>query len=162
MLTIARRPRCETRNAAAFASACDTIDSSTSFRPCSFTGITPLRLATFSCRRSRSYDKAGDESQGPDALLPFSRRLQAEFGRRRQRWPHALLMMGDQIYADSLSDAMRATLDPAHEAAGAGDEVADDQQRPLIANQIQRARIWRPLVVRMPLWGWNGGNGCLP
>lgn len=88
------------------------------FRTPEDTGITPLRLATFSCRRSRSYDKAGDESQGPDALLPFSRRLQAEFGRRRQRWPHALLMMGDQIYADSLSDAMRATLDPAHEAAG--------------------------------------------
>ena len=48
------------------------------------------------------------------------------------------------------------------EAAGTSDQVADDQQRPLVANQIERARVWRPLVVRMPLWGWNGGNGCLP
>jgi hypothetical protein len=88
------------------------------FRTPTTDAITPLRLAMYSCRRSRSYDAAGDESQGLDALILYSRRLRAEYGRRRQRWPHAMLMIGDQIYADSLSDAMRATLDPAHKVAG--------------------------------------------
>ena len=37
-----------------------------------------------------------------------------------------------------------------------GGEVADDQQRPLVAHQIERARVRRPLVVRMPLRGRDG------
>jgi hypothetical protein len=36
-------------------------------------------------------------------------------------------------------------------------EVPNDQQRPLIADEIERARVGRPLVVRMPL-GWRDGR----
>jgi hypothetical protein len=82
------------------------------------TGITPLRLAMYSCRRGRSYDVAGDKDHGPDALLLLSRRLQSECVRRRQRWPHAMLMMGDQIYADDVPPSIRAALDTAHAASG--------------------------------------------
>ena len=39
------------------------------------------------------------------------------------------------------------------EAPRSGRQVADDQQRPLVAHQVEGARVRRPLVVRMPLGG---------
>jgi hypothetical protein len=54
---------------------------------------------------------------------------------------------------DSGQDALQ--LD---EPAGTGDEIADDQQRPLVADEIERAGVRRPLVIWMTLGGryvWN-------
>ena len=39
------------------------------------------------------------------------------------------------------------------EATRAGGEVTDDQQRPLVADEVERPRIWGPLVIRMTLGG---------
>ena len=42
------------------------------------------------------------------------------------------------------------------EPARAGGEVADDEQRPLVAHEIERAGVRRPLVVRVALGRWDG------
>jgi hypothetical protein len=82
-------------------------------------GSGALRISFGSCRRSP--DRAG--VHGLDALSAFAHRLAAPGSRR----PDALLMVGDQIYADELGEEMRAYL--AERRAGAGiepeHEVAD-------------------------------------
>ena len=47
------------------------------------------------------------------------------------------------------------------EAPRAGGEIADDQQRPLVADEVERAGVGRPLVVGMALGGRNGRDGDL-
>ena len=48
------------------------------------------------------------------------------------------------------------------EPARAGGEVTDDQQRPLVAHEVERAGVRRPLVVRVTLGGWDGWDGSPP
>ncbi|WP_119726537.1 alkaline phosphatase D family protein [Thermomonospora amylolytica] len=62
-------------------------------------GGEPLRLAFGSCRRSPDPEGV----HGPDALSAYAHRL-AGGG----EWPTALLMIGDQVYADELGDEIRA------------------------------------------------------
>nr|WP_242614616.1 alkaline phosphatase D family protein [Actinomadura roseirufa] len=60
-----------------------------------------LRLSFGSCRRS----PGTPERFGHDALTAFAHRLR---GTGDPEWPDVLLMVGDQVYADELSDEMRA------------------------------------------------------
>ncbi|WP_116022610.1 alkaline phosphatase D family protein [Thermomonospora umbrina] len=80
-----------------------------------------VRLSFGSCRRSP--DTKG--VHGHDALAAFARRLAQQAG----EWPTALLMIGDQVYADELGDEIRAFI---HERRGPDseprDEVADFEE----------------------------------
>ena len=55
-------------------------------------GQTQLYFAFGSCRKC--------EKQGVDALSAFGTWLTSQFERREVEWPHLLLLIGDQIYAD--------------------------------------------------------------
>jgi hypothetical protein len=62
-----------------------------------------LRLAFGSCRTSVPHDAAGNLTHGVDALRAFAFQLAAGEAVR----PDALLFLGDQVYADSTSQAMK-------------------------------------------------------
>jgi hypothetical protein len=47
------------------------------------------------------------------------------------------------------------------EATGAGGEIADDQQRPLVTDEVEGPGVRSPLVIWMTLGRRNGGNGRL-
>ncbi|MFB4302066.1 alkaline phosphatase D family protein [Actinomadura sp. NTSP31] len=61
-----------------------------------------LRISFGSCRRS----PGTAEQFGHDALAAFAHRLRT--GGDDAAWPDVLLMVGDQVYADELTDEMRA------------------------------------------------------
>lgn len=64
-----------------------------------------------------------DPHFGLDALVCFARRM-AEQDRRS--WPDALLLLGDQVYADETSDAIRRHIRAKRDITqGAKDQVAD-------------------------------------
>lgn len=83
----------------------------------------PLRVVYVSCRTPQIYEdlsvrEEGDteevkswKEKGVDALKLYARRLLAEYRLRRLRWPHLILMTGDQVYADILSPQMRTLVD---------------------------------------------------
>ncbi len=80
-----------------------------------------FRLAFGSCRRSAPFDKQGFKDFGPDALVALAERMGGDDAER----PDALLLLGDQVYADDPSDAVLAKLRAAH--GGRQDsEVADE------------------------------------
>src|SRR6185312_5804937 len=47
------------------------------------------------------------------------------------------------------------------EATRARGEVTNDQQRPFVADEVERPRIWGPLVIRMTLGGRRSRDGSL-
>ncbi|RKS79539.1 PhoD-like phosphatase [Actinomadura pelletieri DSM 43383] len=74
------------------------------FPPSQIRTLTPddgLRISFGSCRRS----PGTVEQFGHDALTAFARRLRT--GGDSVEWPDVLLMVGDQVYADELTDPMR-------------------------------------------------------
>ena len=80
-----------------------------------------FRLTFGSCRRSAPFDEQGFKDFGPDALVALAERMA---GGDEDR-PDALLLLGDQVYADDPSDAVLAKLRQAH--GGRQDtEVADE------------------------------------
>lgn len=85
-------------------------------------GDSPFRVAFGSCRRSEPRDDAGHAAVGPDALVAFATRLS---GLPRSDWPGALLLLGDQVYADNPNAAVLAKLHAAHQDRR-DDEVADE------------------------------------
>lgn len=60
----------------------------------------PLRLAFGSCRAFGGGDSG---KSGPDVLAMYAEHLQATASERLRSWPHLLLFLGDQIYADEVS-----------------------------------------------------------
>ncbi|MFZ5869782.1 MAG: alkaline phosphatase D family protein [Actinomycetota bacterium] len=76
-----------------------------------------FRLAFGSCRRSAPYDEKGLRKVGADALVALASRMTAV---PTSDWPDALLMVGDQVYADEPSDAMAERL--------AGPEVSNFEE----------------------------------
>ncbi|WP_132291786.1 alkaline phosphatase D family protein [Kribbella sp. VKM Ac-2568] len=80
-----------------------------------------FRLTFGSCRRSAPFDEQGFKDFGPDALVALAERMAGGDDER----PDALLLLGDQVYADDPSDAV---LDKLREAHGGrqGSEVADE------------------------------------
>jgi hypothetical protein len=63
-----------------------------------------LRVAFGSCRTSAAHDAGNNRAHGPDVLRAYGRRLS---GGDEEAWPTLLLLLGDQVYADETSDAMR-------------------------------------------------------
>ncbi|HET7801902.1 MAG TPA: alkaline phosphatase D family protein [Humibacillus xanthopallidus] len=64
----------------------------------------PTRLLFGSCRTSVSHDRAGNASNGVDAL----RALALALADGAAEWPDLLAFIGDQVYADETSEQMRA------------------------------------------------------
>ena len=83
-------------------------------------------LAFGSCRYSTEEAVGSDQQYDDDALDCYSRDLVEV---PEQRWPDALLMLGDQVYADDTSEVtqqrIRARRDP---SVGAKYEVADFEE----------------------------------
>jgi hypothetical protein len=93
----------------------------------------PLRLVFGSCRvsapheppytLSREEDERGCEV---DALYALAHRMRRE---PEERWPHALLMLGDQIYADKISAGAREFIRSRRDTSRPpGEEVADFEE----------------------------------
>ena len=76
-------------------------------------GGEPLRLVFGSCRVARPHTEAytladGDEGVGVDALHAYGRRM---LGRAEPEWPDAMLLVGDQVYADEVSPQTLARIE---------------------------------------------------
>ena len=91
-----------------------------------------LRLAFASCRVAAPHEppytlsKSDDErGRGVDALAALARRMRATEPRA---WPDALLLVGDQVYADEVTPAIRARIAQRHGDRDAPLEVADFEE----------------------------------
>jgi hypothetical protein len=89
-------------------------------------GEPQVRLVFGSCRIGDPQPKAGEfPESGIDALWAYSRQLQ----RGEVEWPDALLLLGDQVYADEVSpgtaEFIRARRDVADPP---GEEIADFEE----------------------------------
>jgi hypothetical protein len=92
-----------------------------------------LRLAFGSCRVSLPHHPPyaltkDDDGRGRevDALAALWHRMA---GRPAETWPDALLLIGDQVYADEVSPAIRARIAQRRDLDhGAGEEVADFEE----------------------------------
>ncbi|MFI7065003.1 alkaline phosphatase D family protein [Kribbella sp. NPDC050124] len=80
-----------------------------------------FRLTFGSCRRSAPFDAKGFKEFGPDALVALAERMAAG----GDEPPDAILLLGDQVYADDPSDAVLEKLRAAH-GGRQGSEVADE------------------------------------
>ena len=85
-----------------------------------------LRLAFGSCRRAAAFDRHSLRSVGADALVALAQRMA---GGDRTSWPDALLLLGDQVYADEPSPALTKRLDRLTELGRRRDEGANDEVR---------------------------------
>ncbi len=75
-----------------------------------------VRLAFGSCRRGEGYTAADLEALGADALVAMAQRMHSI---EVDHWPNALLLIGDQVYADDPSAAVTERLH-ARRAGGLG------------------------------------------
>ncbi len=62
-----------------------------------------LRMAFGSCRTSVPHDGAGNRSHGVDAMRAYALHMAKD----EDPWPDLVVFLGDQVYADETSDAMR-------------------------------------------------------
>lgn len=104
-----------------------------------------MRLAFGSCRRVAPFDEAGLEEMGADALAALAERMRTD---PYERWPDALFMAGDQIYADEPSPQLVARLHEKHAPAPPGrqevvDEVWDFEEYTWLYHES-----WSPAPVR--------------
>ena len=65
----------------------------------------PIRLLFGSCRSPASVVVRDPTGSGQDVLGAYARRMA---GQSSDEWPQALLMLGDQVYADETSEATQA------------------------------------------------------
>lgn len=86
----------------------------------------PLRLVFGSCRTSVPHDPESNRTHGVDVLRAFATRFHTL---PDEEWPDALLLLGDQVYADSPSPAMleviRSRRDP---TVPPGEELKDFEE----------------------------------
>jgi hypothetical protein len=68
----------------------------------------PLQVAYGSCRAGYAQDDPAGAKKGLDALLGLASQLLETWDERRTAWPQLLLLTGDQIYGDQLSDRLKA------------------------------------------------------
>jgi hypothetical protein len=85
-----------------------------------------VRLAFGSCRYGRASAKIGDRHFDVDSLVC----LAADLTRQDESsWPDAVLMLGDQVYADETSTATRRRIEARRDITkGAKDQVADFEE----------------------------------
>jgi PhoD-like phosphatase len=76
------------------------------FRTPPLWSLDTLRLAYGSCRAGYAQVDPNSLEKGPDALHGLAVRLSSQWDTREATWPHLLLFIGDQIYADDLSQSM--------------------------------------------------------
>ncbi|MCK8675222.1 alkaline phosphatase family protein [Rhodococcus sp. HM1] len=69
-------------------------------------------LAFGSCRVATAPDDEDSSALGTDALVAYAQRMRA---RSPEEWPDALLLLGDQVYADELSPEMRRRVGERHD-----------------------------------------------
>lgn len=88
-------------------------------------GANNLRIAYISCRAAQTIieDKGEKRITEADALKVYASRILSEYHYRQLRWPHLIIMMGDQVYADGLSSHMRDVIGSSHKAQGLPEEV---------------------------------------
>ena len=65
---------------------------------------TPLRVVFGSCRYARPEAVSNDSNFDPDALDTYAKRMT---DLPEQEWPDALMLLGDQVYADETSEQTR-------------------------------------------------------
>jgi PhoD-like phosphatase len=89
-------------------------------------GERQVRLVFGSCRRGDPQPKPGDFPEtGIDALWAYSRQLQ----RGDVEWPDAVLLLGDQVYADEVSPATREFIGSRRDVREPpGEEIADFEE----------------------------------
>jgi hypothetical protein len=86
----------------------------------------PLRIAFGSCRYATSATVSDDDHFEPDALMVLARQLA---GQDEAAWPHALLMLGDQVYADETSEATQQRIRQRRDiTTGSREQVADFEE----------------------------------
>jgi PhoD-like phosphatase len=86
----------------------------------------PVRIAFGSCRYATSAAVPDDNHFDADSLACYARTLAA---RGEDTWPDALLMVGDQVYADETSEATQRRIRARRDITkGAGDQVADFEE----------------------------------
>ncbi|MDQ1732813.1 MAG: hypothetical protein QOK10_2972 [Pseudonocardiales bacterium] len=86
----------------------------------------PVRIAFGSCRYARSDAVDGDRHFDPDALDCYARGL-AELP--PSQWPNALLLLGDQVYADETTPATRERIRQRRDITkGAKEQAADFEE----------------------------------
>lgn len=81
-------------------------EADSEFPPSRIATLDPDKDASFlfgSCRTSVSHDKQGNDLHGVDALRAYA----YEMARNPDHWPDFVLFLGDQLYADETSAAMR-------------------------------------------------------
>ena len=95
-------------------------------RICTFGTGRPLRLVVGSCRKTASHGQEGEETFGVDALRTYAQRMA---GQPEQEWPAALLMVGDQVYADNPSGEMKEIIEARRDVTQPpGHELADFEE----------------------------------
>ncbi|MDK3257736.1 alkaline phosphatase D family protein [Blastococcus capsensis] len=89
----------------------------------------PFRLAFGSCRYASPHTVDDSERIPPDALDLYAQRLAAE---PEDRWPDALVLLGDQVYADELTKKthgwLRRRRDAAQQLNSPNGQVADFEE----------------------------------
>lgn len=93
-----------------------------------------FRLSFGSCRRSAPYDTDGLRRFGADALVALAGRMT---GSDPSTWPDALLLTGDQVYADEPSAAMATRIrrrNAERLSTASGGAVAEDD--PAVTEEI--------------------------
>ncbi|HEV7203662.1 MAG TPA: alkaline phosphatase D family protein [Jatrophihabitans sp.] len=85
-----------------------------------------VRLAFGSCRYGRAAVKLADKHFDIDSLVAYSRDLVAQ---PETDWPDAILMLGDQVYADETSEATQRRIKAKRDITkGSKDQVADFEE----------------------------------
>ncbi|ROR90748.1 alkaline phosphatase D family protein [Nocardioides aurantiacus] len=67
----------------------------------------PPRIAFGSCRTSVSHDRAGNATHGVDAMRAYALAMAGLTSDEQLRWPDLVVFLGDQVYADETTEAMR-------------------------------------------------------
>ena len=104
----------------------------------------PLRLAFGSCRVSAPHEPpyalskdADDRGRAVDALLALVERLRTQ---PPHEWPDAVLLLGDQVYADQVSPEAGRLIE---ERRGGGDAGADDPPQGEVADFEEYTWLYR-------------------
>lgn len=102
-----------------------------------------FRLLFGSCRRPRREPKVG-----PDALVEYARRMSAQ---PEQEWPQALLLLGDQVYADETTAETREWMSSRRDTSEPpGFEVAEFEEYAHLYHEAWSERLVRWLLSTVP------------
>ena len=106
-----------------------------------------FRLAFGSCRKAAPFGPMTLRTMGADALVALAERMMAG---AHEVWPDALLLVGDQVYADDPSPALTRRLESLHDNDArpsddkdVRDEIVDFEEYTWLYQES-----WRPPAVR--------------